>query len=42
MILVALLEDLEPEIKGGTSAMVRIALDGGVEVIRLDARSICG
>jgi hypothetical protein len=41
-VLVALLEDLEPEIQGGTSGMVRIALDSGVEVIRLDARNICG
>ena len=41
-VLVALLEEAKPDIPGGTSGMLRIALESGVEVIRLDAREICG
>jgi len=41
-VLVALLEEVEADIPSGTSGMVRIARESGVEVIRLDAREICG
>jgi len=41
-VLVALLDDVEADIQGGTSGMVRIARESGVEVIRLDTRNICG
>jgi hypothetical protein len=40
-ILVALLEPGDEDIPGGTSGMVRMAQERGVEVIRLDARQIC-
>ncbi len=41
-VLLALLEQLETETAGGTSGMVRMARESGIEVIRLDAREICG
>jgi hypothetical protein len=41
-VLLALQRDVESDIPGGTSGMVRIALESGVEVIHLDAREICG
>jgi hypothetical protein len=40
-VLVALLEAEATDIPDGTSGMVRIAQEGGLEVIRLDAREIC-
>jgi hypothetical protein len=41
-VLVALLEAKATDIPDGTSGMVRMAQEGGLEVVRLDAREICG
>jgi len=40
-VLAALLEQGEDDVPGGTSGMVRMAQESGVEVIRLDTREIC-
>ncbi len=41
-VLLALLDEVEADFPGGTAGMVCIARESGVEVIRLDAREICG
>jgi len=41
-VLLALLEETETDTAGGTSGMARMAQESGIEVIRLDARKICG
>jgi hypothetical protein len=40
-ILMALLEEAVVDIPGGTSGMVRMALERGFEVVRLDIAKIC-
>jgi hypothetical protein len=40
-VMAALLEQGEDDVPGGTSGMVRMAQESGVEVIRLDTREIC-
>jgi hypothetical protein len=40
-VLAALLEPGEDDIPGGTSGMVRLAQESGVEIIQLDTREIC-
>lgn len=40
-VLVALLEEADHDVPGGTSGMVRLALESGVEVIRLNLQHIC-
>jgi hypothetical protein len=40
-VLLALLEEVEADIPGGTSGMVRLGQDSGLEVIRLNVRTIC-
>jgi len=41
IILVALLEEIEMDIPGGTAGMVRLGQDSGLEVIRLGALGFC-
>jgi hypothetical protein len=40
-VLIALLEEGEKDIPGGTSGMVRMVRESGMEVIHLDTRRIC-
>jgi hypothetical protein len=41
-VLLALLGQTAEDIPGGTSGMVRLAQENGLEVIHLDAQTICG
>ncbi len=42
IVLLALMVEGEPEVPGGTSGMIRMALENRLEVFRLDTRKICG
>ena len=41
-VLLTLLDDEETNAPGGTSGMLRMARESGLEIVRLDATKICG